>query len=67
MNNDDILNVDPELPPVPPALLEYLRKTFPLEGYKNVKNLEELQRYNGVQELIDHLTSLEESSHTPSE
>lgn len=46
---------DPHEPPVPLAILTYLKKTYPLEGFKNCKDLRELDTYRGTQEVIDLL------------
>lgn len=62
-----ILGDNEELPPVHPKLLAYLERMYPLEGYKNVRTLEDLQRYNGAQEVLDRLRQIEELNSRPTE
>ncbi|ESZ33858.1 hypothetical protein X733_13760 [Mesorhizobium sp. L2C067A000] len=42
-------------PQVSEELLRFLRTKFPLEGFKNVRGIEQLYRYQGAQDVIDVL------------
>lgn len=53
-----IFNTDPNAPMVTEGLIDHLQKLFPLEGFKNVKGVEQLYLYQGAQQVIDHLRSL---------
>lgn len=55
-----VFHDDPEndLPWVPAALVEHLERKFPLEGYKNIADLQGLHTYQGAQEIITYLRAL---------
>jgi hypothetical protein len=44
-------------PQVSEELLRFLQTKFPLAGFKNVKGIEQLYRYQGAQDVIDVLTA----------
>lgn len=53
---DQIFQTDQSVPQVSEELLRFLKTKFPLEGFKNVRGIEQLYRYQGAQDVIDFLT-----------
>jgi hypothetical protein len=55
---NQIFHDDESEPQVTEELLRFLKTKFPLEGFKNVRGIEQLYTYQGSQEVIDLLTGV---------
>lgn len=49
---------DSEYPQITDGLLQYLEKVYPLAGFMNTRGVEDLERYKGARDVIDHLQAL---------
>lgn len=50
-----IFSSDPLEPLISEEVIKFLQSKFPLEGFRNVRSFEQLQRYQGALDVIDLL------------